>query len=92
MRFSSFEKHYNILYDGLKNVSHTHLSRRHSQYISPSVMTFPLEFKSLKPVLRTFISALFQENPYQFKPVFRGFTLPVPCRKEALKAQNRTDC
>ncbi|WP_284880452.1 type VI secretion system membrane subunit TssM [Acinetobacter variabilis] len=68
-----FEKHYNILYDGLKNVSHTHLSRRHSQYISPSVMTFPLEFKSLKPVLRTFISALFQENPYQFKPVFRGF-------------------
>ena len=68
-----FEKHYSILYDGLKNVSHTHLSRRHSQYISPSVMTFPLEFKSLKPVLRTFISALFQENPYQFKPVFRGF-------------------
>jgi type VI secretion system protein ImpL len=36
-------------------------------------MTFPLEFKSLKPVLRTFISTLFQENPYQFKPVFRGF-------------------
>ncbi len=68
-----FEKHYNILYDGLKSVSTTHLSRRHSQHISPSVMTFPLEFKSLKPVLKTFISTLFQENPYQFKPVFRGF-------------------
>ena len=63
-----FEKHYNILYDGLKNVSHTHLSRCHSQYISPSVMTFPLEFKSLKPS-------------------FVAFTLPVPCRKEPLKAQ-----
>ena len=68
-----FEKHYNILYDGLKSVSTTHLSRRHSQHISPSVMTFPLEFKSLKPVLKTFISTLFQENPYQFKPIFRGF-------------------
>ena len=68
-----FEEHYNILYDGLKSVSTTHLSRRHSQPISPSVMTFPLEFKSLKPVLKTFISTLFQENPYQFKPIFRGF-------------------
>jgi type VI secretion system protein ImpL len=68
-----FEKHYSILYDGLKSVSTTHLSRRHAQNISPSVMTFPLEFKSLKPVLKTFIGTLFQENPYQFKPVFRGF-------------------
>ena len=68
-----FEQHYSILYDGLKEVSTTHLSRRHSQNISPSVMTFPLEFKSLKPALKTFIGTLFEENPYQFKPVFRGF-------------------
>lgn len=68
-----FEKHFSILYEGLKNVSTTHLSRRHSQQISPSIMTFPLEFKNLKPVLRTFIATLFQENPYQFKPIFRGF-------------------
>ncbi len=68
-----FEQHYNILYDGLKSVSTTHLSRRHAHNISPSVMTFPLEFKTLKPILKTFISTLFEENPYQFKPVFRGF-------------------
>ena len=68
-----FEQHYNILYDGLKSVSTTHLSRRHSKNISPSVMTFPLEFKTLKPALKSFISTLFEENPYQFKPVFRGF-------------------
>ena len=68
-----FEKHYSILYDGLKSVSTTHLSRRHSQNISPSVMTFPLEFKTLKPALRSFISTLFEDNPYQFQPVFRGF-------------------
>lgn len=68
-----FEQHYNVLYDGLKSVSTTHLSRRHAQNISPSVMTFPLEFKTLKPALKTFIGTLFEENPYQFKPVFRGF-------------------
>ena len=68
-----FEEHYNVLYDGLKSVSTTHLSRRHAQNISPSVMTFPLEFKTLKPILKSFIGALFEENPYQFKPVFRGF-------------------
>ena len=35
--------------------------------------SIPLEFKSLKPALKTFIGTLFEENPYQFKPVFRGF-------------------
>ncbi|MHA3115742.1 type VI secretion system membrane subunit TssM [Acinetobacter sp. ANC 4635] len=68
-----FEQHYNLLYDGLKSVSMTHLSRRHSQNISPSVMTFPLEFKTLKPALKSFVSTLFEDNPYQFQPVFRGF-------------------
>ncbi|MCU4518130.1 type VI secretion system membrane subunit TssM [Acinetobacter radioresistens] len=68
-----FEHHYNLLYNGLKGVSTTHLSRRHSQNISPSVMTFPLEFKTLKPALKSFISTLFEDNPYQFQPVFRGF-------------------
>jgi type VI secretion system protein ImpL len=68
-----FEQHYNTLFDGLKSVSTTHLSRRHAQNISPGVMTFPLEFKTLKPAVKTFIAALFEDNPYQFKPVFRGF-------------------
>lgn len=68
-----FDHHYNVLYEGLKGVSTTHLSRRHAQNISPSVMTFPLEFKTLKPALRSFVSTLFEDNPYQFQPVFRGF-------------------
>lgn len=68
-----FDEHYTILHDGLKNLSTTHLSRRHADNISPSVMTFPLEFKMIKPALKSFIGALFEDNPYQFKPVFRGF-------------------
>lgn len=68
-----FDEQFNLLYDGLKDLSTTHLMRRHSQTISPSVMTFPLEFKSIKPALKLFISTLFEENPFQFQPVFRGF-------------------
>lgn len=68
-----FDEQFNLLYDGLKDLSTTHLMRRHSQTISPSVMTFPLEFKSIKPALKLFISALFEENPFQFQPLFRGF-------------------
>ncbi len=68
-----FDEQFNLLYDGLQDLSTTHLTRRHSQTISPSVMTFPLEFKSIKPALKLFISALFEENPFQFQPVFRGF-------------------
>lgn len=81
-----FEKHYSALYDGLKSVSTTHLSRRHAQNISPSVMTFPLEFKSLKPVLKTFIGTLFQDNPYQFKPVFRGFYFTSALQEGAIES------
>lgn len=72
---SLFEQHFNVLYEGLKSVSTTHLSRRHAQNISAGIMTFPLEFKSLKPIFKRFISALFEENPYQSQPLFRGFYL-----------------
>jgi type VI secretion system protein ImpL len=37
------------------------------------VFTFPLEFATLKPHLRGFLATLFEENTWQFKPVFRGF-------------------
>jgi type VI secretion system protein ImpL len=39
----------------------------------PGVYTFPLEFAALRVSLRAFLATLFEENPFQFKPVFRGF-------------------
>src|SRR5690606_9093705 len=41
--------------------------------VSPGLLAMPMEFAGIKPALRTFIATLFEENPYQFKPVFRGF-------------------
>ena len=37
------------------------------------MLSFPLEFAALKPALSAFVATLFEENPFQFKPVFRGF-------------------
>lgn len=68
-----FEEHFNVLVNGLKDLSTTKLSLRHQRAVSPSLMTFPMEFQSLRPAIRTLMHSLFEDNPFQFKPILRGF-------------------
>lgn len=68
-----FDKHFDELYEGLKAASVARMSLHRGEQLPPGVLTFPLEFAALKPALRTFINTLFEENPYQFRPIFRGF-------------------
>src|SRR5450830_1726252 len=68
-----FDTRFDELYDGLKDLSLANMSLQWRERMPPGVFTFPLEFASVKPALRSFIATLFEENPYQFKPVFRGF-------------------
>ena len=49
------------------------MAHRQRKNMAPGVFTFPLEFAAIKPALRAFIATLFEENPFQFQPVFRGF-------------------
>ena len=70
---AQFDRHFDELYEGLKESSVVSLSMRRGEAVPPGVLTFPLEFATLKPALRTFITTLFEDNPYQFRPVFRGF-------------------
>ncbi|MFT4256752.1 MAG: type VI secretion system membrane subunit TssM [Pseudoxanthomonas sp.] len=70
---TAFDAHFDILSDGLKEVALSQLSTRRGHESGPALLTLPLEFAAIKPALRTFIATLFEENPYQFKPVFRGF-------------------
>jgi type VI secretion system protein ImpL len=70
---SQFDQHFDELYDGLKEMGRARIALRGTAVIPPSLLTFAQEFYSLKPVLRSFISTLFDVNPYQHKPVFRGF-------------------
>ncbi len=68
-----FDKRFDELYDGLKDMSQANMALQWRQRMPPGVFTFPLEFSTIKAPLRAFIATLFEENPFQFKPVFRGF-------------------
>ncbi len=68
-----FERHFDTLADGLRELGTTRMALDRCDNMSPGVLTFPLEFAGIKHHLRTFIATLFDENPYQFKPIFRGF-------------------
>jgi type VI secretion system protein ImpL len=70
---AQFDAHFDELYQGLKDASVARMSLHRGEQLPPGVLTFPLEFAALKPALRTFINTLFEENPYQFRPIFRGF-------------------
>ncbi|WP_426114709.1 type VI secretion system membrane subunit TssM [Massilia sp. PWRC2] len=67
-----FDAHFDELHDGLKEMSLASMANR-SATMRPGVFTFPPEFASIKAPLRSFLATLFDENTYQFKPVFRGF-------------------
>ncbi|MBW8899930.1 MAG: type VI secretion system membrane subunit TssM, partial [Massilia sp.] len=70
---SFFDQHFDELHDGLKEMSLASMAGNRSTALRPGVFTFPLEFAALKPRLRAFLATLFEENTWQFKPVFRGF-------------------
>ncbi|HJV50960.1 MAG TPA: type VI secretion system membrane subunit TssM [Noviherbaspirillum sp.] len=68
-----FDRHFDTLAEGLKELGTTRMSLNRGQSVGPGVLTFPMEFIGIRPHLRMFIATLFEENPFQFKPVFRGF-------------------
>ena len=70
---AQFDQRFDELCDGLKELSVARLSVGRGQAVPPGVLAFPLEFAALRPALRAFVATLFEDNPYQFRPVFRGF-------------------
>ncbi len=70
---AAFDERFDELVNGLKEMSVAHMSMRRGETLPPGVLTFPVEFAALKPVFRAFVNTLFEENPYQYRPVFRGF-------------------
>jgi type VI secretion system protein ImpL len=70
---AQFDRHFDTLHDGLKELALANMTLHRGKTLSPAVLAFPLEFASTKAVLRSFIATLFEDNPYQYRPVFRGF-------------------
>ncbi len=68
-----FDKRFDELYEGLRALSVAQMSRSQGEGIPPGLLTFPSEFLSIKSPLKAFLATLFEENPFQFKPIFRGF-------------------
>lgn len=70
---ASFDRHFDELSEGLKEMGLVRMAMRRGREPGPAALALPLEFSAIKPMLRIFIATLFEDNPYQFRPVFRGF-------------------
>lgn len=70
---AQFETRFDELCEGLREMSVARMSLARGRPLPPGVLSFPLEFAAVKPALRAFVATLFEDNPYQFRPVFRGF-------------------
>ncbi|RFP18357.1 type VI secretion system membrane subunit TssM [Duganella sp. BJB475] len=68
-----FDHSFDELCAGLKELSLANMSQQRRDRMEPGVFTFPLEFATIRAPLRSFLVTLFEENPFQFKPVFRGY-------------------
>lgn len=67
-----FDTRFDELFAGLKDLSQASMALNRGERMPPGILTFPVEFLSTKAALRSFVATLFEENPYQYKPVFRG--------------------
>ena len=68
-----FDQHFDVLLNGVKEISLAQIAISPKNALPPGLLTFPLEFAAIKPALRIFLATFFEENPYQYNPVFRGF-------------------
>ncbi|WP_317204119.1 type VI secretion system membrane subunit TssM [Janthinobacterium sp.] len=85
-----FEHSFNELRDGLSEMGLANMAHRRRERMPPGAFTFPLEFAAVKDALRAFIATLFEENPYQFQPVFRGYYFTSALQEgEPLSASSR---
>lgn len=68
-----FEQSFDELCDGLREMAVAVMTQRRRELVPPGVHTFPLEFSALRAPLKAFLATLFEDNPFQFRPVFRGY-------------------
>lgn len=68
-----FEHEFDLLAGVLINRRTARLSRPMKREERQKVYAFPLQFASMRENLAHFVGRLFQPNPYQESPIFRGF-------------------
>lgn len=83
---AQFDVRFDELYAGLKELSVAQVAMHRGGKVSPEVLAFPLEFAAIKPAVRAFLSTLFEVNPFQYKPVFRGFYFTSALQEGAVQS------
>jgi len=68
-----FEQSFDELCEGLHEMAVATMTQRRRELVPAGVQTFPLEFAALRAPLKAFLATLFEDNPFQFRPVFRGY-------------------
>jgi type VI secretion system protein ImpL len=68
-----FDREFQGLFDGLISARFARLSPGIKRESRSAIFAFPMEFLSARDNLSTFIQWVFQPNPYQESPIFRGF-------------------
>ena len=68
-----FDKEYQALYDSLMQMRFAKLSPGIKREQRGLIFAFPMEFLSARENLAYLIGKVFQPNPYQESPLFRGF-------------------
>ncbi|WP_342118060.1 type VI secretion system membrane subunit TssM [Pseudoduganella sp. OTU4001] len=67
------EQSFGELCEGLHEMAIATMTQRRRELVPAGVQTFPLEFAALRAPLQAFLATLFEDNPFQFRPVFRGY-------------------
>jgi len=68
-----FEQSFDELCEGLREMGVATMTRLRRELVPAGVHTFPMEFAALRAPLKAFLATLFEDNPFQFRPLFRGF-------------------
>ena len=68
-----FNQEFEKLHQSLSKLQRVRLSMHLKREQRRRVFLFPHQFNSIREKLNYFVGALFQPNPYQDKPIFRGF-------------------
>ena len=76
----AFNRGFDELLAGLREMGLAQLAMQRAAEVPVGLLTLPLEFAGLKPQLSRFITSLFEDNPYQFRPWFRGFHFSSACQ------------
>ncbi|MBZ8138663.1 type VI secretion system membrane subunit TssM [Rubrivivax gelatinosus] len=70
-----FGEAFDELQRGLRERAIASLASTRAAAAPAATLGFVLEFAALKPALSSFITTLFDDNPYQWRPLLRGFYL-----------------